>query len=74
MASGFSSRRWAAKDNKMMDTNLALAGDTIDSRLKVAIPVKAGRPDDRVTFVAKSRFALGRHSAARAHVIWICRT
>ncbi len=40
-------------DNKMMDTNLGLAGNTIDARLRVRVPVKAGPHDVGVTFVAK---------------------
>ncbi len=40
-------------DNKMMDTNLGLAGNTIDARLRVRVPVKAGPHEVGVTFVAK---------------------
>jgi hypothetical protein len=41
-------------DNKMMDTNLGLAGNTIDARLRVRVPLKAGPHDVAVTFIAKS--------------------
>lgn len=41
-------------DNKMMDTNLGLAGNTIDARLRVRVPVKAGPHDVAVTFIAKN--------------------
>jgi len=44
-------------DNRLMDTNLALAGDTIDARLKIAIPVKAGSRTIAVSFVAKDHAA-----------------
>jgi hypothetical protein len=42
------------EDNKMMDTNLGIAGDTIDARLKTRIPVKAGSHEVAVTFLRKS--------------------
>ncbi len=42
------------EDNKMMDTNLALAGNTIDARLRVRVPVKAGPHDVAVAFIEKS--------------------
>jgi mono/diheme cytochrome c family protein len=41
-------------DNKMMDTNLGVAGDALDSRLKARIPVKAGPHDVAVTFLRKA--------------------
>lgn len=44
-----------AEDNKMMDTNLGLAGNTIDARLRVRVPVKAGPHEVGVTFVARDR-------------------
>ena len=40
-------------DNKMMDTNLGLAGNTIDARLRVRVPVKAGPREVAVTFLAR---------------------
>jgi len=42
------------EDNKMMDTNLGLAGNTIDARLRVRVPVKAGPHDFAVTFIEKN--------------------
>jgi cytochrome c551/c552 len=42
------------EDNKMMDTNLGLAGNTIDARLRVRVPVKAGPHDVAVTFIEKN--------------------
>ena len=42
------------EDNKMMDTNLGLAGNTIDARLRVRVPVKAGPHDVGVAFIAKN--------------------
>jgi hypothetical protein len=42
------------EDNKMMDTNLGLAGNTIDARLRVRVPVKAGPHDVAVAFIAKN--------------------
>jgi hypothetical protein len=44
------------EDLKLLDTNLALAGDTLDARLKTKVHVKAGPHDVAVTF-------LGRDSA-----------
>jgi hypothetical protein len=41
-------------DNKMMDTNLGLAGNTIDARLRVRVPVKAGPRDIGVTFIERN--------------------
>jgi hypothetical protein len=41
-------------DNKMMDTNLGLAGNTIDARLRVRVPVKAGSREVGVTFLARN--------------------
>ncbi|HTA41402.1 MAG TPA: DUF1592 domain-containing protein [Bryobacteraceae bacterium] len=41
-------------DNKMMDTNLGLAGNTIDARLRVRVPVKAGPHEVGFTFIAKN--------------------
>ncbi len=41
-------------DNKMMDTNLGLAGNTIDARLRVRVPVKAGPREIGVTFIERS--------------------
>jgi cytochrome c551/c552 len=42
------------EDNKMMDTNLGLAGNTIDARLRVRVPVKAGPHDVAVAFIEKN--------------------
>ena len=42
------------EDNKMMDTNLGLAGNTIDARLRVRVPVKAGPREIGVTFIARN--------------------
>jgi hypothetical protein len=42
------------EDNKMMDTNLGLAGNTIDARLRVRVPVKAGPHEIGVAFIAKN--------------------
>jgi mono/diheme cytochrome c family protein len=42
------------EDNKMMDTNLGLAGNTIDARLRVRVPVKAGERAIGVDFIAKN--------------------
>ncbi|HEX4275255.1 MAG TPA: DUF1592 domain-containing protein [Bryobacteraceae bacterium] len=42
------------EDNKMMDTNLGLAGNTIDARLRVRVPVKAGAREVGVTFIARN--------------------
>jgi mono/diheme cytochrome c family protein len=42
------------EDNKLMDTNLGIAGDTIDARLKTRIPVKAGLHEVTVAFLRKS--------------------
>jgi hypothetical protein len=42
------------EDNKMMDTNLGLAGNTIDARLRVRTPVKAGPHEVGVTFIARN--------------------
>ncbi len=42
------------EDNKMMDTNLGLAGNTIDARLRVRVPVKAGPHEVAVTFIEKN--------------------
>ncbi len=41
-------------DNKMMDTNLGVAGDAIDARLKTRVAVKAGPHDVAVAFLRKS--------------------
>ena len=42
------------EDNKMMDTNLGVAGDTLDARLKTRIPVKAGPHTVVVTFLRRN--------------------
>jgi hypothetical protein len=42
------------EDNKMMDTNLGLAGNTIDARLRVRVPLKAGPHEVAVAFIAKN--------------------
>jgi cytochrome c5 len=42
------------EDNKMMDTNLGLAGNTIDARLRVRVPLKAGPHDVAVAFIEKN--------------------
>ena len=41
------------EDNKLMDTNLGVAGDTIDARLKTRVPVKAGPHTVIVTFLRR---------------------
>ena len=41
------------EDNKMMDTNLGVAGDTLDARLKTRIPVTAGPHTVAVTFLRR---------------------
>jgi hypothetical protein len=41
-------------DNKMMDANLGVAGDALDARLKVRVPVQAGPRDVVVTFLRKN--------------------
>ncbi|HEY1241293.1 MAG TPA: DUF1592 domain-containing protein [Bryobacteraceae bacterium] len=41
------------EDNKMMDTNLGVAGDTLDARLKTRVPVKAGPHTIVVTFLRR---------------------
>ena len=41
------------EDNKMMDTNLGVAGDTRDARLKTRVPVKAGPHTVVVTFLRR---------------------
>ena len=40
-------------DNKMMDTNLGVAGDTLDARLRTRVPVKAGPHEVVVTFLRR---------------------
>jgi hypothetical protein len=42
-----------AEDLKLVDTNLALAGDTLDARLKTKVHVKAGPHDVAVTFLRR---------------------
>ena len=42
------------EDNKMMDTNLGVAGDTLDARLKTRVPVKAGPHTVIVTFLRRN--------------------
>jgi hypothetical protein len=41
------------EDLKLVDTNLALAGDTLDARLKTKVHVKAGPHDVAVTFLQR---------------------
>ena len=41
-------------DNKMSDTNLGVAKDTLDARLRTSIPVKAGPHAVAVTFLRKN--------------------
>ena len=41
-------------DNKMSDTNLGVAKDTLDARLRTSIPVKAGPHKVAVTFLRKN--------------------
>jgi len=41
------------EDNKMMDTNLGVAGDTLDARLKTRVPVKAGPHTVVVSFLRR---------------------
>ncbi len=50
----FLSQVGGEEDNKMMDTNLGLAGNTIDARLRVRVPVKAGPHEVAVTFIEKN--------------------
>ncbi len=50
----FSTRVGGPDDNLMMDTNLGVAGETIDARLKARIPVKAGPHAVGVTFAQKN--------------------
>jgi hypothetical protein len=50
----FLSHAGGEEDNKMMDTNLGLAGNTIDARLRVRAPVKAGPREIGVTFIARN--------------------
>lgn len=40
-------------DNKMMDANLGIAGDALDARLKVRVPIQAGPRTVVVTFLRK---------------------
>ncbi len=42
------------EDNKMSDTNLGVAKDTLDARLKTSLTVKAGPHDVAVAFLAKN--------------------
>jgi hypothetical protein len=42
------------EDNKMMDSNLGLAGNTIDARLRVRVPLKAGPHEVAVDFIEKN--------------------
>jgi hypothetical protein len=42
------------EDNKMSDTNLGVAKDTLDARLKTRVKVKAGPHDVAVTFLGKN--------------------
>jgi len=42
------------EDNKLVDTNLALAGDTLDARLKARVKVKAGPHTVTVAFLRKN--------------------
>jgi hypothetical protein len=42
------------EDNKMMDTNLGLAGNTIDARLRVRVPLTAGPHEVAVAFIEKN--------------------
>ena len=41
------------EDNKLMDTNLGVAGDTLDARLKTRVAVKAGPHAVAVTFLRR---------------------
>jgi hypothetical protein len=41
-------------DNKMMDANLGVAGDALDARLKVRVPIQAGPRTVVVTFLRKN--------------------
>ena len=50
----FSTRVGGPDDNLMMDTNLGVAGEAIDARLKARIPVKAGPHAVGVTFAQKN--------------------
>jgi hypothetical protein len=49
----FAARVGGPEDNLMMDTNLGVAGETIDARLKARIPVKAGPHAVGFTFAQK---------------------
>ena len=50
----FSAAVGGEEDNLMMDTNLGVAGETMDARLKTRIPVKAGPHAVGVTFLQKN--------------------
>ena len=50
----FSVRVGGPDDNLMMDTNLGVAGETIDARLKTRVPVKAGPHAVGFTFAQKN--------------------
>jgi cytochrome c5 len=50
----FSTRVGGPDDNLMMDTNLGVAGEAIDARLKARIPVKAGPHAVGFTFAQKN--------------------
>jgi hypothetical protein len=50
----FLSHVGGGEDNKMMDTNLGLAGNTIDARLRTRTVVKAGPHEVGVTFIARN--------------------
>ena len=41
-------------DNKMMDANLGVAGDALDARLKIRVPIQAGPRTVVVTFLRKN--------------------
>ncbi|HEV3333453.1 MAG TPA: DUF1592 domain-containing protein [Bryobacteraceae bacterium] len=42
------------EDNKLMDANLGVAGDALDARLKVRVPIQAGPRTVVVTFLRKN--------------------
>src|SRR6266436_2349165 len=50
----FSVRVGGPDDNLLMDTNLGVAGETIDARLKTRIPIKAGPHAVGFTFAQKN--------------------
>ena len=62
------------EDNKMMDTNLGLAGNTIDARLRVRVPVKAGPHEVAVAFHRRRTTPNRSSRCSPSRAISICRT